>query len=86
VTGGFLGAAAADGTAIWTLDTTRSLITARYANGDLNASGTITVTDIPLLLEGWGMPGPADFNCDGEVDATDLTLLLAAVRQTGTLR
>lgn len=48
--------------------------------GDTNIDGSVNVTDLLVLLAGWG-PNPghvADFNDDGNVNVTDLLQLLAA--------
>ena len=49
--------------------------------GDVNLDGSVNVTDLLLLLAGWGAraPGdpPADFNNDDLVNVTDLLTLLA---------
>ena len=47
---------------------------------DLSGNSLVNVTDLLLLLEGWGPnPGhPADINFDGNVNVTDLLTLLAA--------
>ena len=48
--------------------------------GDIDESGSVTSTDLLLLLANWGpvQPGhPADLDDDNEVGTTDLLLLLA---------
>jgi hypothetical protein len=45
---------------------------------DLDHNGTVSSSDISILLSSWGSPGPADINGSGVVDAADLALLLSA--------
>lgn len=45
--------------------------------GDLNGDGSVGITDLSILLTGWGKPGPADLNADGVVSITDLSILLS---------
>lgn len=44
---------------------------------DLDADGAVGVSDLLLVLSGWGAPGVADLDGSGVVDFTDLTILLA---------
>jgi hypothetical protein len=47
--------------------------------GDINADGTVDVTDLLALLAAWGQDGgPSDLNEDGIVNTDDLLMLLAA--------
>lgn len=48
--------------------------------GDIDANGTVNVTDLLLLLGAWGACAPScppDIDSDGGVNVTDLLLLLA---------
>jgi Dockerin type I domain/Thrombospondin type 3 repeat len=56
-----------------------------YPIGDLNRDGIVNASDVPLLFNDWGSPGPspADINLDGEVDAADFAILLANWGATG---
>jgi len=49
--------------------------------GDANFDGIVNVTDLLLLLAGWGIPAPGsapvDMNGDGVVNVTDLLIVLA---------
>jgi len=49
--------------------------------GDADLDGIINVTDLLLLLSGWGVPSPGsppvDMNGDGIVNVSDLLILLA---------
>jgi len=46
-------------------------------NADLNSDGKVDVTDLGILLSGWGGSGSADINNDGVVDVVDLGILLS---------
>jgi hypothetical protein len=46
--------------------------------GDLNGDGSISASDLAILLGAWGTSGPGDLDVSGTVDAADLALLLGA--------
>lgn len=53
------------------------------ADLDLNGNGTIDVTDVGILLEGFNTSGPVgDVDSDGMVDLADLTILLSRFGET----
>lgn len=45
---------------------------------DLDGNGTVSGSDLAILLGAWDGPGITDFNCDGTTDAADLAILLGA--------
>jgi chitodextrinase/beta-glucosidase/6-phospho-beta-glucosidase/beta-galactosidase len=46
--------------------------------GDANGDGKVDITDLSILLTGYGRPGlKGDFNHDGKVDVVDLSILLS---------
>jgi len=46
-------------------------------SADINSDGKVDVTDLGILLSGWGGSGSADINNDGKVDVVDLGILLS---------
>lgn len=44
--------------------------------GDLDGDGSVSATDLAILLNAWGQGGPADLNGDGTVNAQDMSILL----------
>ncbi|MEI7876299.1 MAG: dockerin type I domain-containing protein [Planctomycetota bacterium] len=55
-----------------------SIVQATPCPSDLDGNGTVTSSDLALLLNGWGSPGTADINGSGLVDAADLSILLSS--------
>ena len=53
---------------------------AQSCNGDINGDGQVSASDLPVLLNSWGVIGssPADVDGDGFVGPSDLSALLAA--------
>lgn len=45
-------------------------------DADLNGDGTVGISDLLVLLAGWGTPGPGDLDGSGSVGINDLLMLL----------
>jgi hypothetical protein len=51
----------------------------QHCDADLNGDGAVNVSDLLVLLAGWGQSGlPGDLNNDGTIDVADLLQLLGA--------
>lgn len=46
--------------------------------GDLDGNGSVGFADLQLLLQAWGLTGPANIDCSGTVGFNDLSILLNA--------
>ena len=45
-------------------------------DGDVNEDGSVSVSDLLLVIDQWGGSGPADINGDGVVDVSDILALV----------
>ena len=64
------------GTGAWRVTITRT----PFCDGDASRDGNVDLTDLALVLSGFGNSGcrpPADLNGDGTVDLSDLAIVLA---------
>ncbi len=61
----------------WTLGLDNAFVqTSPSVVGDLDGDGSVSSSDLAILLGAWGGDGPADLDEDGDVGPSDLAILL----------